>query len=295
MTTPNLENINVSPSTRCRPGRDPRQAAAFGQGGNRHLGREACATSSTGKDHRLFVVVGPVPSIDPVAASTTPAASKKLADEVRRHAALVMRVYSKNRAPPSAGRATSTIPDMDDSFRSTSAWKRGSCCESTNSACRPAPRRSTRSPAVIWRPDRLDGHRRPHHRIADPPRNVVRPVHPGRLQERHQRRPDVAVNQRHPVGLPPAQLPRHQQQGRVAIIRTTGNAYGHVVLRGGGGWPELTPCPSPCRRPFAKAKLPANIVVDCSHANSSKKPELQPLVIPTWPTRSAAATSPSSA
>jgi 3-deoxy-7-phosphoheptulonate synthase len=30
---------------------------------------------------------------------------------------------------------------------------------------------------------------------------------------------------------------------------------------------------------LAKAKLPANIVVDCSHANSYKKPELQPLVM----------------
>jgi 3-deoxy-7-phosphoheptulonate synthase len=28
-----------------------------------------------------------------------------------------------------------------------------------------------------------------------------------------------------------------------------------------------------------KAKLPHNIVVDCSHANSFKKPELQPLVM----------------
>ncbi len=40
------------------------------------------------------------------------------------------------------------------------------------------------APAVLRRPDRLDGHRRPHHRIADPPRDVLRPVHPGRLQER---------------------------------------------------------------------------------------------------------------
>ena len=30
---------------------------------------------------------------------------------------------------------------------------------------------------------------------------------------------------------------------------------------------------------LAKAKLPRNIVVDCSHANSWKKPELQPLVL----------------
>ena len=32
-------------------------------------------------------------------------------------------------------------------------------------------------------------------------------------------------------------------------------------------------------RSTARPKLPANIVVDCSHANSSKKPELQPLVM----------------
>jgi 3-deoxy-7-phosphoheptulonate synthase len=30
---------------------------------------------------------------------------------------------------------------------------------------------------------------------------------------------------------------------------------------------------------LAKAKLPQNVVVDCSHANSYKKPELQPLVM----------------
>jgi 3-deoxy-7-phosphoheptulonate synthase len=30
---------------------------------------------------------------------------------------------------------------------------------------------------------------------------------------------------------------------------------------------------------IAKAKLPRNLVVDCSHANSYKKPELQPLVL----------------
>jgi 3-deoxy-7-phosphoheptulonate synthase len=30
---------------------------------------------------------------------------------------------------------------------------------------------------------------------------------------------------------------------------------------------------------LTKARLPANIVVDCSHANSYKKPELQPLVM----------------
>jgi 3-deoxy-7-phosphoheptulonate synthase len=33
-----------------------------------------------------------------------------------------------------------------------------------------------------------------------------------------------------------------------------------------------------CEDALEKAKLPKNIMVDCSHANSNKRPELQPLV-----------------
>jgi 3-deoxy-7-phosphoheptulonate synthase len=69
-------------------------------------------------------------------------------------------------------------------------------------------------------------------------------------------------------------------QGKTAIIRTRGNKYGHLVLRGGGGRPNYdTVSITIAEEGLKKAKLPANIVVDCSHANSYKKPELQPLVM----------------
>jgi 3-deoxy-7-phosphoheptulonate synthase len=68
--------------------------------------------------------------------------------------------------------------------------------------------------------------------------------------------------------------------GRVAIVRTKGNPHGHIVLRGGESGPNYdTVSIAVAEAAIAKAKLPANIVVDCSHANSSKKPELQPLVM----------------
>jgi 3-deoxy-7-phosphoheptulonate synthase len=52
------------------------------------------------------------------------------------------------------------------------------------------------------------------------------------------------------------------------------------VLRGGGDRPNYdTVSVSLAEAALAKAKLPQNIVVDCSHANSYKKPELQPLVM----------------
>jgi 3-deoxy-7-phosphoheptulonate synthase len=69
-------------------------------------------------------------------------------------------------------------------------------------------------------------------------------------------------------------------QGRTAIVRTRGNRYGHVVLRGGGGRPNFdTVSISLTEQALARAGLPLNLVVDCSHANSWKKAELQPLVM----------------
>jgi 3-deoxy-7-phosphoheptulonate synthase len=69
-------------------------------------------------------------------------------------------------------------------------------------------------------------------------------------------------------------------QGRSAVIRTRGNAYGHLVLRGGGDRPNYdTVSVAMAEQALARARLAQNIVVDCSHANSYEKPELQPLVM----------------
>ena len=69
-------------------------------------------------------------------------------------------------------------------------------------------------------------------------------------------------------------------EGKTSIVRTSGNPYGHLVLRGGDGRPNYdTVSVRIAEQALVKAKLPPNIVVDCSHANSYKNPELQPLVM----------------
>ena len=69
-------------------------------------------------------------------------------------------------------------------------------------------------------------------------------------------------------------------EGRTAIVRTRGNRHGHIVLRGGDGRPNYdTVSVRIAEQALTKAGLPANIVVDCSHANSYKNPELQALVL----------------
>ena len=68
--------------------------------------------------------------------------------------------------------------------------------------------------------------------------------------------------------------------GRVAVTRTRGNPYSHVVLRGGGGHPNYdTVHVRLCEEALEKAGLRQAIMVDCSHDNSNKDPALQPLVL----------------
>ena len=65
--------------------------------------------------------------------------------------------------------------------------------------------------------------------------------------------------------------------GHVATVETTGNAYGHIVLRGGNGEPNYDAASiARCERALAEAGVSPCIMVDCSHDNSRKNPDLQP-------------------
>ncbi len=88
---------------------------------------------------------------------------------------------------------------------------------------------------------------------------------------------DVAVN-----ALLSAARPHNflgiNQDGQCAVVRTRGNSYGHVILRGGKQPNYDSVSVALCEKALGEAGLPDNIVIDCSHANSGKDPALQPLV-----------------
>ena len=68
--------------------------------------------------------------------------------------------------------------------------------------------------------------------------------------------------------------------GASSAIVTRGNPNCHIVLRGGATGPNYTaPHVAQTEAILAKAGLPKSILVDCSHDNSSKKPEFQPEVM----------------
>ena len=68
--------------------------------------------------------------------------------------------------------------------------------------------------------------------------------------------------------------------GAASAIVTRGNPDCHIVLRGGATGPNYSPTHiAQTEQLLAKAGLPKSILVDCSHDNSAKKPELQPEVM----------------
>jgi 3-deoxy-7-phosphoheptulonate synthase len=245
-------------------------------------GRRALMDILDRKDPRLFVIVGPCSIHDPVAGLDYARRLQKLADEVRETIHIVMRVYFEKPRTSTGWKGFINDPRMDDSFHIEEGMERG--------------RRFLRDVAEIGLPAATEA--------LDP----IAPQYYGDLiawtaigarTAESQTHREMASGLSTPVGFKnstdgsleaavngilsasrPHSFLGLSDNGASAIIRTQGNAYGHLVLRGGGGRPNYdTVSISLAEQALTKAKLPGNIVVDCSHSNSWKKPELQPLVM----------------
>ena len=68
------------------------------------------------------------------------------------------------------------------------------------------------------------------------------------------------------------------QLGQVALIKTTGNPDGHVILRGSRQPNYDADNISICEKQLVAADLNQAIMIDCSHGNSNKDYRRQPLV-----------------
>ncbi|MGC3999263.1 MAG: 3-deoxy-7-phosphoheptulonate synthase [Anaeromyxobacter sp.] len=245
-------------------------------------GRRALEAVLDGRDRRLFVVVGPCSIHDPVAGLDYARRLRGLAEEVSDTLLLVMRVYFEKPRTSVGWKGFINDPRMDDSFRIDEGMERArQFLLDVNELGLPAATEALDPIApqyygdlISWtaigaRTSESQTHREMSSGLSSPVgfKNGT----DGDL--------DAAVNAILSAQQPHAFLGINGQ-GRGAVIRTRGNRYGHVVLRGGGGRPNYdTVSISLAEEALTRAKLPRNVVVDCSHANSWKKPELQPLVM----------------
>lgn len=244
-------------------------------------GRAAMQRILDRQDPRLFVVLGPCSIHDPKAALDYAQRLKKLAEEVSDTLFIVMRVYFEKPRTTTGWKGLINDPDMDDSFhiekglhtaRSLLLELAEMGLPTGTEALDPI------SPQYIgdlisWtaigaRTTESQTHREMSSGLSTPVgfKNGT----DGSLT--------VAINALLSVSRPHSFL-GIDQDGQCAIIRTRGNRYGHVVLRGGNKPNYDSVTITLCEQELAAKKLPTNIVVDCSHANSSKDPSLQPLVM----------------
>ncbi len=275
----NIEAFELMPTPEEIHGRVPLSEAAAK---SVLAGRRTLEEILDGKDSRIFVVVGPCSIHDPVAGLDYARRLKQLADEVADSLLLVMRVYFEKPRTSTGWKGYINDPRMDDSFHIEEGLQQArEFLLAVNEIGLPAATEALDPIApqylgdlIAWtaigaRTSESQTHREMSSGLSTPVgfKNGT----DGSL--------DAAIN-----GILSA-ASQHSflginMQGRSSVVRTAGNRYGHLVLRGGGGRPNYdTVSVALAEEALAKAGLPRNIVVDCSHANSYKKPELQPLVM----------------
>ncbi|HEY0961111.1 MAG TPA: 3-deoxy-7-phosphoheptulonate synthase [Pseudomonadales bacterium] len=231
------------------------------------------------KDKRLFIVVGPCSIHDVDAALDYAARLKALADEVQDTMVLVMRVYFEKPRTSVGWKGLINDPEMNDSFKIEKGLHTGRRLLLKLSALGLPTSTEALDPIspqylhdiITWsaigaRTTESQTHREMSSGLSSPVG----------FKNGTDGGVEVAINALKAVSSPHRFL-GIDPKGQVSVVHTTGNRYAHIVLRGGNGVPNydaqsVAACEAACR----KAGVTTNIMIDCSHANSSKKPELQP-------------------
>ena len=233
------------------------------------------------KDPRLFVVVGPCSIHDPVAAMDYARRLQILADEVQDTLLVVMRVYFEKPRTTVGWKGLINDPHLNDSFKIEEGLHIGRKLlldilelglPTSTEALDPISPQYLQD-LISWNAiGARTTESQTHREMASGLSAAVgfKNGTDGGLE--------VAMNALNSAAKPHRFLGINSQ-GQVSVFTTKGNPYGHVVLRGGSAGPNYDSVHIKlCEDALEKAGQAKNIMVDCSHANSSKKPELQPLV-----------------
>lgn len=284
MTAKNIDNVNItSQETLITPSAlkadIPVSEAARA---TIAAGRQAIEDILERKDHRIFIVIGPCSIHDIDAAKEYAERLKALADKVSDTLLIVMRVYFEKPRTTVGWKGLINDPFMDDSFRITDGLHIGR--QLLNDVAEMGLPTATEaldpiSPQylqdlIVWSAiGARTTESQTHREMASGLSSSVgfKNGTDGSLT--------VAINALQSVASPHRFLGINSE-GEVSIITTQGNPWAHVVLRGGNGKPNYDSVSvSICEQELEAAGIPANIMVDCSHANSNKDHNLQPLVM----------------
>jgi 3-deoxy-7-phosphoheptulonate synthase len=230
-----------------------------------------------GADDRMFVVVGPCSIHDPAAALDYARKLKPLADELAHDLIIVMRVYFEKPRTTVGWKGLINDPYLDESFRIDEGLRiaRQLLIE-INRLGLPAGSEflDVISPQYIG--------------------DLISWGAIGARTTESQVHRELASGLSAPIGfkngtdgnikiatdaIQAAARGHHflsvHKNGKVAIVQTNGNKDCHVILRGGKAPNYDAASVAAACKELEAAKLPPTLMVDCSHANSSKQHEKQ--------------------
>ncbi len=245
-------------------------------------GRETVRNILDGKDKRIFIVIGPCSIHDTVAAHEYADRLKTLSEKIKDTIYVIMRVYFEKPRTTVGWKGLINDPDMNDSFNIEKGLRIGRqllvelnekglpCATEALDPNSPQYYQDLISWSAIGaRTTESQTHREMSSGLSSPVgfKNGT----DGGLT--------VATNAMQSVKHGHSFLGLNDQ-GQVSVIRTSGNPYAHVVLRGGNGKPNYDAgSVADAEAALEKAKVSGKIMIDTSHANSNKDPYLQPLVL----------------
>jgi len=284
MTFPNaFENLNVLSQQTLLPPSALHDTEPASERAMRTVSsaRHTVANILQGTDSRLLVVVGPCSIHDIGAAMDYAQRLKTLADEVKDQLFIVMRVYFEKPRTTVGWKGLINDPRMDDSFRIEEGLHIArKLLADLNDMGLPCGTEALDpitpqylGDLIAWsaigaRTTESQTHRELASGLSSPVgfKNGT----DGNLE--------VALNAMLAAAQPHAFLGINEF-GQVALTHTRGNAFGHLILRGGSVPNYDSVSVAQAEAELTAAKLPVNIVVDCSHANSRKNHHLQSLVL----------------
>ncbi len=244
-------------------------------------GRETIRRILRGEDKRLLVVIGPCSVHEPVAALEYATKLAALRDKVADQLFVVMRVYFEKPRTTVGWKGLINDPQLDGTFDMNTGLRLArKLLLDVNSLGLPCATELL-DPII---PQYID--------------DLVAWAAIGARTTESQTHRQMASGLSMPVGfknstdgsvqiaidaMKAARSGHHflgiDENGATCIVQTAGNTDGHIILRGGSGRPNFDPeNVASAASLLQQAGLSPKLMVDCSHANSSKKHENQCVV-----------------
>ena len=278
-----LQDVNIIGTTPLISPEELKQEFPVSAGLKEHIGQSRAIIEDIlrGSDRRVIAIVGPCSIHDTEMALEYARKLKSVADEVSDRIFVVMRVYFEKPRTTVGWKGLINDPHMNDTFDIALGLRKArQILRDINNVGLPAATEMLEPITPQYIADLIT-------LASIGARTTESPTHrqmasglsmPVGFKNSTEGSLEVAINAMK-AARAPHQFLGIDNAGKTCVMSTRGNELGHLILRGGKNGPNYdAESVAEASRLLDAAKLPPRLVVDCSHANSSKDYRRQTVV-----------------